>query len=140
MIEIDCRKCANLAETRDRCTLYGNDPKKAMAACRSDMFMNYSPQPKTPAGPAPGATVWVIVRDEDGAAVEVTGYIFLAQVEAVVICTPKVYGCEELDEILCYQIQTTAIDGEASLRVFPKEDCYAKKEDALESFEMETEV
>lgn len=42
MLEIDCRKCANLGE--DCCLKYGADPEKAVKACAADGFCNYHPK------------------------------------------------------------------------------------------------
>lgn len=138
MLEIDCRKCENLSETCDSCKLYGNDPKKAAAACKTDLFMNYRPRKETPTKIAPGKTAWVIVRDEDGNAVEVAGYIFVARVAGAVIMTPRV-NTYDLAGIMQYHIEQTAEFEETELVVFPASDCYATKTDAKVAIEVETE-
>lgn len=127
MIEIDCRKCENLRPTGDGCQLYGNDPKTATAACRSDMFMNYLPRKEKQAEITPGETVWVIERDEDGNAVEVGGYVLLARVAGAVIVSPKVYGRDTLESLMQYYAEEYAEYEQADLAVFPECDCYKSK-------------
>lgn len=46
MIEIDCRKCGNLATDMggtSKCKVYGPDCEKATKACAADGFKNYTP-------------------------------------------------------------------------------------------------
>lgn len=127
MIEINCNKCENLAETGDRCTLYGSDAKKATAACRSDLFMNYTPRP-APAGKfTPGHEVWVVERDEAGNPCEVTGYVYLATVGHAVILTAYIDDLEELGDLLDYHIEQTYEDYDTHLAVFPACDCYPNR-------------
>ena len=127
MIEIDCRKCANLAETRDGCKLYGNNPKTAVAACRADLFMNYSPQ-KAPAEKfTPGQEVWVVERDEDGNACDVAGYVYMATVKHAVILTSYINDLDELSDLLDYHIEETQNDYDTHLAVYPACDCYPNK-------------
>lgn len=87
----------------------------------------------------PGMPVWVIERDEDGNACEISGYIFLAHVECVVIVTSHINDYD-FDGILAYHVQCTAEDYGTSLCVFPDEDCYASKADCEADFNEETEA
>lgn len=138
MLEIDCRKCTKLVSPSAGCRLYGAIPSIATAACIADRFKNYTPKEEPPAEITPGATVWVIARDEDGNALEVEGYVFLARVEGAVILTPKVNDYD-LAGIMAYYVEQYAEFEEASLAVFPAADCYAKKTDAVAAFVTETE-
>lgn len=138
MLEIDCRKCENLVSASAGCRLYGAIPAIATAACIADRFKNYSPKEEPQAEITPGATVWVIARDEENNALEVEGYVFLARVEGTVILTPKVNDYD-LAGIMAYHTEQTAEFEETSLVVFPVADCYAKKTDAVAAFITETE-
>lgn len=84
----------------------------------------------------PGMPVWVIERDEDGNADAISGYIFLAQVEGVVILSAHIEDYD-LGGILEYHIQCTVEDYDTNLSVFPDEDCYVRKEDCEADFKME---
>lgn len=86
----------------------------------------------------PGMPVWVIERDEYGNAAEISGYIFLAHVEGVVILSPYIENYD-LDGILAYHVQCTAEEYDTHLSVFPDEDCYASKDDCEAAFETEQE-
>jgi hypothetical protein len=138
MLEIDCRKCENLVSPSAGCRLYGAVPAIATAACIADRFKNYTPKQEPQTEITPGATVWVIARDEDNAALEVEGYVFLARVEDAVILTPKINDYD-LAGIMAYHVEQTAEFEETSLVVFPAADCYAKKTDAVAAFTIETE-
>lgn len=72
----------------------------------------------------PGREVWVVERDEDGNACEVSGYVFLAQVAHAVILTPYINGLEGLDDILDYHIEETWSNYDTDLVVLPATDCY----------------
>lgn len=138
MLEINCNKCENLCDKATGCKLYGADPAAAAKACRADLFINYNPRKEKPAKFTPGAEVWVVERDEDGTACEVSGFLFLAKVEHAVIVTPRVYGCEGVTEILDYHIGQTAQDYDTDLSVYPAGDCYTSREDAKVALETET--
>lgn len=79
---------------------------------------------------APGEEVWVVERDEDGNACEVSGYVFLAEVAHAVILTPYIDDLEDLDDLLDYHIVETADNYDTDLAVFPAADCYADKDAA----------
>jgi len=87
----------------------------------------------------PGEPLWVVERDEDGNACDVSGFLYMAEVAGAVIVTPKVYGCDSLTEILGYHIGQTAQDYDTDLAVFPADDCYLSKFDAKEALANETE-
>ncbi len=77
-----------------------------------------------------GDWVYVVERDEDGEACEVFGYIFIASCRNAVIVSPKVNGSDDVDDLLGHQITETVMQHNGDLPVFPKEDCYATKEEA----------
>lgn len=86
----------------------------------------------------PGEKVWVVERDEEGNACEVSGFLFLAKVHQAIIVTPGIYGCEGVEEILDYHIGQTAQEYDTDLSVFPAGDCYVNKYDAKVALEVET--
>lgn len=80
-----------------------------------------------------GDLVWVIERDEDGCATDVSGYLFLAQCEEVVVLSSYVNDYD-FEGILEYHIQCTAEDYDTHLCVFPAEDCYPSREECEAAF------
>lgn len=87
----------------------------------------------------PGMPVWVIERDEDGNAVEIGGYVFLAHVEGNVIVSSYVNDYNFYD-ILAYHVQCTVEEYDTHLCVFPDEDCYANRDDCKEDLKKEQEA
>lgn len=87
----------------------------------------------------PGETIWIVERDETGYASEVSGLVFLAEVAGAVIVTPKIYGREGLKEIMAYHIEETVENYDTDLSVFPAQDCYRCKHEAVEARYNETE-
>lgn len=81
----------------------------------------------------PGIPVWVIERDIDGDGCELSGYVFLAKVGHAVILTPRIYGLNDLEELLNYHIEETRNESELTLAVFPVSDCYIDREAAKEA-------
>lgn len=140
MLEINCNKCTNLIDKFSGCEVYGNDPEKACKHCREDLFTNYKPEEESRKKITPGETVWVVERDCDGYATEVTGYLFMAEVSQAVIVTSKIYGLRDFAEVLEYHMEKTREDYETDLSVFPSEDCYSDKEAAIEAIEEELGV
>lgn len=79
----------------------------------------------------PGNRVWILERDEYGeSAADITGYIFLAHVGNAVVVTPVINGCKDIKHILEYHIETTRLEDEASLCVYPASDCFLAKVEA----------
>lgn len=87
----------------------------------------------------PGDEVWVVERDEAGIATDVSGFLFLAEVKNAIIVTPRVYGCDGVEEILDYHIQQTAEDYDTDLSVYPAKDCYRSIHAANEAIYEEME-
>ncbi len=87
----------------------------------------------------PGRTVYVVNRDEDGEAYDVTGFLFLAEVAGAVIVTPRIFGCDTLARIMKYHVGETAKDFGLDLGVFPAEDCYLYSFEAEEALDEEVE-
>ena len=77
-----------------------------------------------------GAEVWVVERDEDGNACEVSGYMFLAEVADFVIASGYIDGMTHIEGILAYHAQETAENYDTDLAVFPAVDCWPTKEAA----------
>ena len=85
----------------------------------------------------PGREVWVVERDKDGNACEVSGYVFLAKVAHAVILTPYVNDLEDLKGILDYHIEETWSNYDTDLVVLPAADCHLTKYGANSAFKEE---
>ena len=77
-----------------------------------------------------GAEDWVVERDEDGNACEVSGYMFLAEVAGFVIASSFINDLERLESTLAYHAQETAENYDTDLAVFPAVDCWPTQEAA----------
>lgn len=78
----------------------------------------------------PGQLVYIVERDEDGEACDVSGCMFLAQVNQAVIVSAFINDSDDLDETLLCHIEETAREYNTDLSVFPISDCYLSKEEA----------
>ena len=76
------------------------------------------------------AEVWVVEREEEGIACEVSGYMFLAEVADFVIASGYINGMTHIEGILAYHAQETAENYDTDLAVFPAVDCWPTKEAA----------
>ena len=88
---------------------------------------------------APGSDVWIVERDEDGEATEVSGYVFVASVSGVAIVSPSINGCSDLDFILGDFVKETARSFSGDFSGYPISDCYALHEDAEAALRREQE-
>ena len=79
---------------------------------------------------APGSEVWVVDRDEDGEATEVSGVVFVVSVSDVAIVSPSINGCSDLDFILGDFVEETASSFSRDFSGYPLSDCYKSHEDA----------
>lgn len=79
---------------------------------------------------APGEEAWVVERDEDGYAVDVSCYMFLAKAGDAVILTAYVNNLTNVQDTLAYHMMETAANYDTDLAVFPADDCYSTREDA----------
>lgn len=79
---------------------------------------------------APGSEVWVVDRDEDGEATEVSGVVFVVSVSDVAIVSPSINGCSDLDFILGDFVEETASSFSGDFSGYPLSDCYKSHEDA----------
>lgn len=86
---------------------------------------------------APGAEVWVVERDEDGCAVDVSGYMFLAKAGDAVILTAYINDLDNAQDILAYHMQETAKNYDTDLVVFHADDCYTTCEEAEAALKQE---
>ena len=75
-----------------------------------------------------GAEVWVVERDEESIACEVSGYMFLAEVADFVIASGYVNGMTHIEGILACHAQETAENYDTNLVVFPAVDCWPTRE------------
>ena len=82
-----------------------------------------------------GDKVYIIERDENGRAFEVTAYMFLAKANEAVICTIFVNNSEDVNDILQYHIKRTAENWDTYLSVFPVGDCFRNREEAEKALE-----
>lgn len=87
----------------------------------------------------PGQKIWVVERDESEEVVDVSGYMFLAQVGGYVIATSYINDYETLEETLSYHAEETRQNYDTDLVVCPTGDCYASYEDAHATIESEME-
>ena len=79
---------------------------------------------------APSSEVWIVERDEDGEATEVSGYIFVVSVSGIAIVSPSINDCSDLDFILSDFVEETASGFSGSFSGYPISDCYKSHEDA----------
>lgn len=77
-----------------------------------------------------GADVWVVERDGEGNACDVSGYMFLAEAGGRVIVSPYINSMDDLDGIMEYHVKETAENYDTDLSVFPAEDCWPTREAA----------
>lgn len=87
----------------------------------------------------PGETVWAVERDEDLVPAEVTGFLFLAEIQGYVIAAAEPYGYDDLADELCYYAEETRECTSEELMVFPARDCFATQEEAEAAMEREVE-
>lgn len=84
-----------------------------------------------------GSEVNVVERDEFGEAYEATRYMFIAQANEFVICSPFINVIRDIDATLSYHAQETAENYDTDLCVFPIEDCYETLAEAKEALALE---
>lgn len=75
----------------------------------------------------PGQPVWVVERDDDGDAYDVSGYIFLAEVADHAILFPYVNEQSDMEYLLNYHRRETNADYDTDLLVVLLSDCFASK-------------
>lgn len=78
----------------------------------------------------PGMPVYVVERDENGNACDISGYMFLARSSDYAILTAWINDLETAEETLEYHAQETAANYDTDLAVFPLCDCYTENEEA----------
>lgn len=79
---------------------------------------------------APGSEVWIVERDEDGEAAEVSGFVFVVSVSGIAIVSPSINGCSDLDFILGDFVEETASSFSGDFSGYPISDCYKSYEEA----------
>lgn len=75
----------------------------------------------------PGSQVFILERDKNGEAVDVSGYMFVAQVGDYAIATPYINDLETIEETMEYHKDDTAEYYHCDLSVFPLADCHADR-------------
>jgi len=86
-----------------------------------------------------GKTVWVVERYEDGAACDVSGYVFIISVCGVALVSPTLNDCDDPNFILDEQVEQTRGGIGGDLAAYPLSDCYWSREEAVMAFEAEKE-
>lgn len=84
-----------------------------------------------------GEEIWIIDR-EDGEAVDISCIQFLAKSKGCIIGTAWINDLD-IDETIEYHIKETQENFDCELKVYPDEDCFTTKEDAIQAFEKERE-
>ncbi len=79
---------------------------------------------------APGNEVWIVERDEDGEATEVSGFVFVVSVSGISIVSPFINDCSDLDFILGDFVEETASGFSGDFSGYPIFDCYKSHEEA----------
>ncbi len=79
---------------------------------------------------APGSEVWIVERDEDGEATEVSGFVFVVSVSGVAIVSSSINNCSDLDFILGDFVEETASSFSGDFSGYPISDCYKSQEEA----------
>ena len=72
----------------------------------------------------PGSQVFILERDKNGEAVDVSGYMFVAQVGDYAIATPYINDLETIEETMEYHKDDTAEYYHCDLSVFPLAGCH----------------
>lgn len=85
----------------------------------------------------PGADVWVVERDAEGIACEVSGYMFLAEVAGFIIASSYINDLESIEDTLAYHAEKTVENYDTDLAVFPIADAYKEQADAESVLETE---
>lgn len=88
---------------------------------------------------APGSEVWIVERDEDGEATEVSGFVFVVSVSGVAIVSPTINDCSDLDFILSDFVEETASSFSGDFSGYPISDCYKSHEEAQAALQGEQE-
>lgn len=87
----------------------------------------------------PGGEVWVVERDEDGEATEVSCFVFVVSVSGVAIVSPSINGYSDLDFILYDFVAETAGSFSGDFSGYPISDCYKSYEEAEAALQGERE-
>lgn len=85
----------------------------------------------------PGDDCWIIERDEDSEAYDLSGYVFVAHIPGYVIVTPTLNGYNDLEYIMDDHVDETAEAGYSQLAVYLDDDAYATRKEAKSALERE---
>lgn len=79
---------------------------------------------------SPGQTVWVIERDEDGEAYDLSDYVFVTSLRGIALVSPKINGSSEIDAILMDQVESRINYSDGCIEAYTADDCYLTREAA----------
>ena len=85
----------------------------------------------------PGNTVYVVHDDDYCSGSDVSGFMFLANVNHYVIASCFVNHLKTLPETLRHYADEVQEEGYTEFVVFPEESCYSSRDDALAALELE---
>lgn len=88
----------------------------------------------------PGDDTWVVERDDAEFAVEVTGFMFLAESAGYAIVTSFINDYESIEDTMDYLYRDSVDRCGCDLYVFPIDDCYHEREEAMRVLDEENEV
>ena len=88
---------------------------------------------KVESGLEPGDRVYVIIRDEDGDALEIELLILLGIIEDYAFCCCQSARLDNVWDRLEYMVQETAEWEEVGVQVYPASDCYKTEAVAREA-------
>lgn len=134
------------AEALDR-TTYAKITTALFAAMMKDMELDgYTPEDPaadrvgvTTGGVTanPGAPVYVLEREKDGAPAFVRPYVLLAVVRNTVLCSPCETSFQRFKDLLQWHMDDTRDNEITELCAFPLVDCYACEDAADDAIEKE---
>lgn len=84
---------------------------------------------------SPGQAVWVIERDEDGEAYDLSGYVFVTSLRGIALVSPEINGSSEIDAILMDQVESRINYSDGCIGAYPVDDCYLSREAAEKALE-----
>ncbi len=83
----------------------------------------------------PGSAAWVVERTEEGEAIDVSCYVFLAQVLDMVLVSPSIQDSSDPNDILAYLAAETVKNYAGEVSVYPLSDVYATADEAYTAME-----
>lgn len=122
---ISMEKPPAIAYIDDRAICFDGNPEGLL-----EQIQGFKPWYQKSRGFVPGDDVWVIERDEEGAAVDLSGYVFLAYTQDAIIATTGISDLATIEGVIQYHINETILSYDTDLCVFPEKDCFYEYEEA----------